>query len=109
VAAGTGELLGEQTVPVGRRGFGALLQWARGLNEDHVWALEDCRHVSGSSSRAARGVRRAELRTEVFEYIEIFFNRRRRHSTLGFVSPAQFERTRQIETEKIELRPTVAA
>jgi transposase len=51
VAVGTGELLGEQTVPVGRRGFGALLQWARGLDEDHVWALEDCRHVWGSLER----------------------------------------------------------
>jgi transposase len=51
VAAGTGELLGEQTVPVGRRGFGALLGWARGLDEDRVWALEDCRHVSGSLER----------------------------------------------------------
>jgi putative transposase len=34
---------------------------------------------------------KAELRTEVFEYIEGFYNRRRRHSTLGFLSPAQFE------------------
>jgi putative transposase len=34
---------------------------------------------------------KAELRTEVFEYIEVFYNRRRRHSTLGFLSPAQFE------------------
>jgi putative transposase len=34
---------------------------------------------------------KAELRTEVFEYIEIFFNRRRRHSTLGYLSPVQFE------------------
>src|SRR3954447_16344058 len=51
VAAGTGELLGEQTVAVGRRGFGALLGWARGLDEDRVWALEDCRHVSGSLER----------------------------------------------------------
>src|SRR5918912_4467920 len=47
ITARTAELLGEQTVPVGRRGFGALLQWARRLDEDHVWALEDCRHVSG--------------------------------------------------------------
>jgi putative transposase len=39
---------------------------------------------------------KAELRTEVFEYIELFFNRRRRHSTLGFVSPAQL-RNRQIQ------------
>src|SRR5215218_10030611 len=51
IAAGTGGLLGEQTVPVGRGGFGALLQWARGLDEDRVWALEDCRHVSGSLER----------------------------------------------------------
>src|SRR5215207_5861384 len=51
VAAPTGELLGEQTVPVGRRGFGALLRWARGLDDDRVWALEDCRHVSGSLER----------------------------------------------------------
>jgi hypothetical protein len=28
IATATGELLGERTVPVGRRGFGALLQWA---------------------------------------------------------------------------------
>ena len=34
---------------------------------------------------------KAELRTEVFEYIEVFYNRRRRHSTLGFLSPEQFE------------------
>jgi putative transposase len=34
---------------------------------------------------------KAELRTEVFEYIEVFFNRRRRHSTLGFLSPVEFE------------------
>src|SRR5918911_3583612 len=51
VAAGTGELLGEQTVAVGRRGFGALLQWARTLDHERVWALEDCRHVSGSLER----------------------------------------------------------
>jgi transposase len=51
VAAATGELLGEQTVQVGRRGFGGLLRWARGLDGDRVWALEDCRHVSGSLER----------------------------------------------------------
>jgi len=44
---------------------------------------------------------KAELRTEVFEYIEIFFNRRRRHSTLGFLSPAQFEDQKPTMIEKI--------
>jgi transposase len=51
VAAPTGELLGEQTVLVGERGFGALLRWARRLDDERVWALEDCRHVSGSLER----------------------------------------------------------
>src|SRR3954464_14132190 len=51
VAAATGELLGEQTVQVGRHGFGVLLRWARSLDGDRVWALEDCRHVSGSLER----------------------------------------------------------
>src|ERR687888_1104382 len=51
VAVATGELLGEQTVGVERRGFAALLRWARALDDERVWALEDCRHVSGSLER----------------------------------------------------------
>jgi len=31
-------------------------------------------------------------RATIFEYIEIWYNRNRRHSTLGYVSPEQFER-----------------
>jgi len=42
---------------------------------------------------------KAELRTEIFEYIEVFFNRRRRYSTLGMLSPAQFETTRQTDRQ----------
>jgi putative transposase len=34
---------------------------------------------------------KAELRTEVFDYIEVFYNRQRRHSTLGQRSPADYE------------------
>src|SRR3954454_22908919 len=51
VAATTGELLDELTVQVGARGFVALLKRARGLDGERVWALEDCRHVSGSFER----------------------------------------------------------
>jgi putative transposase len=36
---------------------------------------------------------RLELQSAVFEYIEAFYNRQRRHSTLGMVSPAAHERT----------------
>ena len=27
----------------------------------------------------------------LFEYIEVFYNRQRRHSSLGYVSPVDFE------------------
>jgi transposase InsO family protein len=36
---------------------------------------------------------RAAARAAVVEYIEVFYNRRRRHSSLGYVSPAEYERT----------------
>jgi transposase InsO family protein len=34
---------------------------------------------------------RAEARTSIVEYIEVFYNAKRRHSSLGYVSPAEFE------------------
>lgn len=34
---------------------------------------------------------RRELSSEVFEYIEAFYNRTRRHSRLGMLSPADYE------------------
>jgi putative transposase len=34
---------------------------------------------------------KTQARTAVFEYIETFYNRRRRHSRLGMLSPADFE------------------
>ncbi len=38
---------------------------------------------------------RAEARTAIFEYLELFYNRRRRHSSLGYLSPLEFERRNQ--------------
>jgi putative transposase len=37
---------------------------------------------------------RAQVRRAVFEFIEVFYNRRRLHSSLGYLSPAAFEATR---------------
>ncbi len=34
----------------------------------------------------------ASAKAKLFDYIEVFYNQERRHSTLGYVSPAQFER-----------------
>jgi len=34
---------------------------------------------------------RAEARQSIFEYIEVFYNRKRLHSALGYISPEAFE------------------
>jgi transposase InsO family protein len=39
---------------------------------------------------------RDEARVAVFRYIETWYNRRRRHSTLGYLSPAQYEEQLQV-------------
>jgi putative transposase len=36
---------------------------------------------------------RAEARAAIFEYIEVFYNGQRRHSSLGYVSPAEYEQS----------------
>ena len=36
-------------------------------------------------------VTREEAKQQIFEYIEIFYNRYRRHSKLNYLSPVQFE------------------
>jgi putative transposase len=49
-----------------------------------TFKAELAEHLDGLPRRAARRC--------VFAYIEGFYNRRRRHSTLGYVSPAEYER-----------------
>jgi transposase InsO family protein len=36
---------------------------------------------------------REEAKASIFEYVEAFYNRARRHSSLGYLSPAEFERS----------------
>jgi putative transposase len=35
----------------------------------------------------------AQAKDELFDYIEVFYNQQRRHSAIGYLSPAEFERT----------------
>jgi transposase InsO family protein len=35
---------------------------------------------------------RQEAKTAIFEYIEVFYNRQRRHSYLGYLSPDKYEK-----------------
>jgi hypothetical protein len=51
VSEATGRVIAECTVRVKRRSFDDLLVWARGVAGERVWAIEDCRHVSGALER----------------------------------------------------------
>ena len=47
----TGRLVQTRTAPARDAGHGQILEWARDLNLDRVWAIEDCRHVTGRLER----------------------------------------------------------
>jgi putative transposase len=54
-----------------------------------------------SSLKTERTARRTyrtrdEARADVFDYIERFYNSARRHSTLGYLSPVEFENRAQL-------------
>lgn len=59
VSAATGELLAELTVVAKQTGYRRLMDWAHALGAERVFAIEDCRHVSGALERflVARGER----------------------------------------------------
>jgi putative transposase len=39
---------------------------------------------------------RNEARADVFDYVERFYNPRRRHSTISYMSPAEYERAAEL-------------
>jgi putative transposase len=45
------------------------------------------------TKRVARKIYRTrdEAKADVFDYIERFYNTKRRHSTIGYISPMEFE------------------
>ena len=45
---------------------------------------------------------RAEATADIFQYIEILYNRQRRHSTMGYMSPIHYERATHILRVKEE-------
>jgi transposase len=59
VEEATGRKLTDRTVAARKHGFDELVRWARSLDDERVWAIEDCRHVSGALERflLARGER----------------------------------------------------
>jgi transposase len=55
VEAATGRRLASRTVAADDAGMRATVRWARDLGGERVWAVEDCRHVSGRLERALVG------------------------------------------------------
>ena len=62
----------------------------------NVWdnAAMESFFSSLKTERTARKIDRSrdEAKAEVFDYIERFYNPKRRHSTIGYMSPMEFER-----------------
>src|SRR5436305_7199874 len=52
VAVEAGELLGQRTVLASDDGALEALRFGHALDEERVWAIEDCRHVSGRYEQA---------------------------------------------------------
>jgi hypothetical protein len=46
-----GVQIAQRTVAARGEGFGQLLEWARALDSERAWVIEDVRHVSGSLER----------------------------------------------------------
>jgi putative transposase len=59
------------------------------------------------SELADRFASREEAKRELFEYIEVFYNQRRRHSTIGYLSPAAFERQACLKPARVASAPEV--
>ena len=61
----------------------------------NVWdnAAMESFFSSLKTERIARKVyrTRAEAKADVFDYIKRFYNTKRRHSTIGYLSPMEFE------------------
>jgi transposase InsO family protein len=68
--------------------------YTQGMHKEYIEARCDIGAYQGtltSECVTERYPSRAAARTSIFEYIEVWYNRQRRHSTLGYRSPEQFE------------------
>ncbi len=55
-------------------------------------AMESFFHsLKVEQTQGARDATREDVKADVFEYIETYYNRQRRHSTLNYLSPCDFE------------------
>jgi transposase InsO family protein len=56
-------------------------------------AMESWNHsLKVEAIHGERFVTREQVKAQVFDYIEVYYNRQRLHSTLGYLSPVEFEK-----------------
>lgn len=71
-----------------------LVMWA--VARGHQVAEDAKRREAKSDLLPVSAYRsRKQARSDVFDYIERFYNPTRRHSTLGYISPIKFEEARE--------------
>lgn len=73
--------------------FGSVGEAPDSAIVDSFWSL-----VSNELLDRKHGTTHMEPSNTLFDYIEEFANRRRRHARLGYVSPIEYERTHDQET-----------
>jgi hypothetical protein len=71
-------------------GFASDITYVRGGGGHLAVVLDPPR--GGELVDDADWLTREAARAAVFEYIEVWYNRQRRHSSLGYRSPVQYER-----------------
>src|SRR5215208_2522102 len=91
VVAATGEVRGETTVAVSERGFVAVLDRARSLGGERVWALEDGRQVTGSAQRLrlVSGERVSRVATKLMAGARRAARSRRKSHAIGALAVAR--------------------
>jgi len=71
-------------------GYGMIVSMSRkGCCWDNAPMESFFNSLKNERTHGSRYATREEARQDTFEYIEVFYNRSRRHSALGYVSPAQ--------------------
>lgn len=76
---------------------GALRQLSQEFKVEAVKLVTERVQAARDLVRTARQVHqsRKQARSDVFDYIERFYNTTHRHSTLGYISPIKFEETQE--------------
>jgi len=58
---------------------------------DNAWTESFMGTLKSEMLQGGRFIDEADARTEIFSYIEAYYNTHRKHSSLGYKTPVQFE------------------